>query len=134
MRAAQAKRATIAGVQDGLDATRDVVRSHPAAAMTVALLAGAAVALIVMPASRRHGRVARLAEWLPSSRSEVATIANNLNSRVAKSSAMSSLASAFERVVDSVTSIDANSSLTPAIKRAGTWLNSLRASINGKTS
>ena len=44
----------------------------------------------------------------------------------------SSVLAAFERLADSVSSIDPKSSLVPALEKAANWFNSLRGSAKGK--
>ena len=48
------------------------------------------------------------------------------------SSAGSSLLSAFERVVDSVSTIDPKSSLATTLEKAAAWIGSLPGTVSGK--
>ena len=129
VRSAQAK----AAADQGLDAARDTIRTHPIAAIAVATLLGAGVAIAFSSPPRTTRSPSRLSDWAPpTSRAELMHRAEGVQRSASQSSTLSSLASAFERVVEQVSTIDPKSSLTPALQKAGDWLGSLRAAIGGK--
>jgi ElaB/YqjD/DUF883 family membrane-anchored ribosome-binding protein len=132
-RTAQATATAKAGVEQGLDAARDTIRSHPVTAVTVALLVGAALAIAIIPARRPPTTRQRLAEWVPATGAQVTQFAHGVQDRVRSSGTMASLGSALERVIESVSSIDPKTSLAPALKQAGTWFSSLKSALIGKT-
>ncbi len=132
-RAAAARDATVEGAERGLAATRDTIRAYPVAALATALIAGAALAVILTPAAPRSSARARLDAWTPDlHRADFDKLAKRLSRAVSQAAPGPSLTSAFERVVESMSSLDAKSSLAPAIEKAGAWLSSMRASIGGK--
>jgi len=127
-RAAQAK----AGATDGIDAANTMIRSHPVASVAAAALLGAGLAAVVLPSARPPRRALRARDWpLPTMPAFVQT-ERDLPSSVAGSSTFSSLASAFERVVEHIATVDPKSSLTPALEKAGTWLSTLRSTMGAK--
>ena len=130
-RASQVKHAAIEGAEVGVDYARDTIRSHPIPAIAVAAVVGAAMAVALIPAARRPP-TARLGDWAPDiTRANLGEMAQGLQRSAASTG--SSLLSVFERVVDSVSSIDPKSSLTPTIEKATAWLSSLRGTMNGKS-
>lgn len=131
-RAAHAKQVAIAGSQAGLSASRSAIRAYPVTSIAVATLAGASLA-IMLTQPRRPTLTARLNQIMPDvSRSDLSDLVRQMQRSASNASQGLGIASAFERVVESVSSIDAKSSLTPAIEKAGAWLSSMRASMTGK--
>lgn len=129
-RAMQIKNSTVESSEAGADFARDTIRSHPLPAIAVAAIVGAAVAIALTPASR-HSRSAPLPAWAPDgTRTNFGEMAQELQ-RTASTNG-SSLLSAFERVVDAVSTIDPKSSLTPTLEKAGAWLTSMRGFMSGK--
>lgn len=124
-RASQVKNAAIDDAEAGVDFARDTIRSHPLPAVAIAFVVGAAVAVGLTPTSRRSGS-ARRGDWTP----DLGQMAQGLQRSA--SSTGSSVLSAFERVVDSVSTIDPKSSLTPAIEKAAGWLSSLWETMTKK--
>jgi ElaB/YqjD/DUF883 family membrane-anchored ribosome-binding protein len=132
-RATQAKAFAVQNVEAGLDATRSTIRAYPVTSIAVATVIGAAVAIMITSQPRRPNLYARLGHIVPNvTRSDLAEMVHHLQRSASTAVQGSGLASAFERVVDSVSSIDARSSLTPALEKAGAWLSSLRTSVVGK--
>lgn len=128
-RASQVKDAAIDGAEAGVDFARDTIRSHPIPAIAIAAVVGAAIAVALTPAVQKPR--SRLPDWAPDiTRTNLGEMAQGLQRSA--SSTGSSLLSAFERVVDSVSTIDPKSSLTPTLEKAGAWLSSLRATMSGK--
>ena len=128
-RAAQAK----AGAAGGIDAAASMIRSHPVASVAVAVLLGAGVAVAILPSSRPSRRSSLARDWaLPAMPAAFVQTVRDLPSSVASSSTLSSLASAFERVVEHIATVDPKSSLTPALEKAGVWLNGFRATMGAK--
>lgn len=129
-RASQVKHATIEGAETGAEFARDKIRAHPIPAIAIAAIVGAAIAVALTPAPHRS-RTARLGDWSPDiTRASLGDMAQGLPRSASSNGA--SLLSAFERVVDSVSTIDPKSSLTPTLEKAGAWLNSMRAFVSGK--
>jgi hypothetical protein len=112
---------------DSVDVVRETIRAHPMAAIAAAVVVGAALAVVLTPAAPR--KMASRGGWVPSAltATHVQEMISNAQSSAVNSTAGSSLASALERVVESVSSIDPKASLTPALEKAGAWLGSLRS-------
>lgn len=132
-RAAEAKAAAAAGMERALLETRLTIRSHPVAAAAVALLLGAGLALAVLPALRPSRKARRLPDWsLPAIPAAYLQTARDLPHAISGSTAMASMASAFERLVEQISTIDPKASLTPALEKAGSWLTGLRTAAGGR--
>jgi ElaB/YqjD/DUF883 family membrane-anchored ribosome-binding protein len=117
----------------GLDATRDTIRSNPVASLAIATVIGAAAAMLLVPAKPTTRRLSQLREWTPAiTPADLHDIVRNLQQAASRSTSGTPLMSVFERVVDSVSSIDPKASLAPALEKAGAWLNSLRGTVAGK--
>ena len=128
-RASQVKDAAIDSAEAGVDYARDTIRSHPIPAIAIAAVVGAAIAVALTPAVQKPRL--RMVDWAPDiTRANLGEMAQGIQRSA--SSTGSSLLSAFERVVDSVSTIDPKSSLTPTLEKAGAWLSSLRATMSGK--
>jgi ElaB/YqjD/DUF883 family membrane-anchored ribosome-binding protein len=128
-RSAQAK----VVADQGLEAARDTIRTHPVMAIAVAALLGAGVAIALTSAPRRSRAASRISDWIPPvPRAAVMHMADGMQHAAVQSSTLSSLASAFERMVEQLSTIDPKSSLTPALEKAGSWLNSVRSAMGGK--
>lgn len=132
-RAAQAKQVAVVGVEVGLDASRNTIRAYPVTSIAVATIVGASLAIMLTTPSRRPSLSARLGHMMPDvTRSDLNDMARQWQRSASQAAQGSGLASAFERVVESVSSIDPKSSFMPAMEKAGAWLNSLRSSMGGK--
>ncbi len=117
---------------EGVSATRDIIRSYPVASVAVATIIGAAAAIIILPASQARP-TSRFRAWMPDiTQADLREMAHGLQRTAAQNLNGPSLLSTFERVVDSVSSIDPKATLTPAIEKAGTWLSSMREALKGK--
>jgi ElaB/YqjD/DUF883 family membrane-anchored ribosome-binding protein len=127
-RAAQAK----ASAAEGAEAASHMIRAHPVAAVSVAVLLGAALAVALLPSSRPSPRRLGATNWsMPSMPNFVhavqsipSTVAN-----VANSSAMASLGSVLERVIEQVAALDPKSPLPPTLAKAGKWFKDFRSTI-----
>jgi ElaB/YqjD/DUF883 family membrane-anchored ribosome-binding protein len=124
---------------DGVACARDAIQKNPLAAVAIATLVGAGLAIALTPTARSSSRSMRVPHWVPQSLSSahLQEIAANLQRSAshAMNGAMHggltrpSIASALERVVDSVSSIDPKTSLAPALEKASAWMSSIRAAI-----
>jgi len=127
-RVAQAK----AGATDGFGAASTMIRSHPVASVAAAALFGAGLAAVVLPSARPSRRAIHARDWpLPAMPAFVQTV-RDIPAALSGSPAFSSLASAFERVVGHIATVDPKSSLTPALEKAGAWLSTLRTTMGAK--
>jgi ElaB/YqjD/DUF883 family membrane-anchored ribosome-binding protein len=117
----------------GLDFARETIKSHPVASLAFATVVGAAAAILLVPASRPTSNLSKIRDWAPQlTRADVQEMIGSIQQTASRAAAGTPLLSVFERVVDSVSSIDPKSTLTPTLEKAGAWLNSMRGSITGK--
>ena len=130
-RSAKAKEFVIDEATAGMNATRSAIRAQPMASLAIALVIGAAMAVLIVPkgASRRP---TRNRDWsFDATRAELNGALDrarhampDVNSR--------SLMSSLERMVDSLSSIDAKSALMPTWEKIAPWFQSLYGPSNGK--
>jgi hypothetical protein len=127
-RLAQADLGARAAATSGAVIARDTIRSHPIASITVAAIIGAGIAVALTPAAKKRSS---WATWAPAALSpaHLQEMLSDGQRSVAQSSAVASIGSRLERMLDSISSIDPNASLTPAIEKAGVWLNSMRNAL-----
>jgi hypothetical protein len=89
--------------------------------------------MLLVPAKPTTRRLSQLREWTPAIiPADLHDIVRNLQQAASRSTSGTPLMSVFERVVDSVSSIDPKASLAPALEKAGAWLSSLRGTVAGK--
>jgi ElaB/YqjD/DUF883 family membrane-anchored ribosome-binding protein len=108
--------------QAGAEALSDNIRHQPALAMAVATAAGALLAIVAVPSSRRRAPASR---WV--TRADLYDFADSIHRSAARAANSVPLASSLERVVDAVSKVEPNASLTSAIEKAGTWIQKLRS-------
>lgn len=118
----------------GLDATRGTIRAYPISSMAIATLIGVTAAVVLTSGARRPRSLAtRISDWSPGiTRHDLHEMVGNVQRSASKITSGTPLMSAFERVVDTVSSLDTKATLTPALEKAGAWLNTLRGNITGK--
>jgi hypothetical protein len=123
-RRAQAKELATQAAAASADTARETIRGYPVTSIAAATLLGAALAVVLTPPPR-PSRAAWMRQSVPEvTRAGLTDMASGL--RTSTSNAVQSLASIFERVVNAVSSSDANSSLSSVAGTAGAWLKSLR--------
>jgi ElaB/YqjD/DUF883 family membrane-anchored ribosome-binding protein len=125
--------------EGGVVCTRTAIEKNPLAAVAIATLVGAGLAIALTPRARSSSRSSRMAQWVPQSLSsahlqEIAgnlqrSTSNAMNGAIHGGLTGPSIASALERVVDSVSSIDPKTSLAPALEKASAWMSTIRAAI-----
>jgi ElaB/YqjD/DUF883 family membrane-anchored ribosome-binding protein len=113
--------------------TREVIRSHPLAAIGVAILLGAGLARLIVPARQARSPYAMPA-WasLQQMPAHLMQTTREFPASVAHSNTFASLASTLERVVEQISTLDPKSQLSPALEKAGALWNGLRTSLGGK--
>ncbi len=113
--------------QAGTKALRSSIRRQPALAMAVATAAGALLAIIAVPGSRRRTPASRWDGWTPSvSRADLYDFADSICRSAVRSANSVPLASSLERMLDAVSKVEPNASRTSAIEKARTWIQKLR--------
>ncbi len=129
-KAAQTKDFAIRETTESLDTARQLIRSQPIAAIAVAAVAGAALAVILAPKHKPSRRLMDRDWSLDATKSELNSALDRIKSALPDTS-RSSLASSFERVMDSVANVDPKASLIPIWEKVAPFLQSLRKSTIG---
>ncbi len=114
--------------QEGTAAVRSSIRRQPVIAVGVAALAGAALAVAVVPRGSRS-RPSRWEAWAPSmpyvshvTRSDLYEVADNLQRSMARSLNSVPMSSALERLADGLSRVDNNAGISSTIEKIGSWL------------
>jgi ElaB/YqjD/DUF883 family membrane-anchored ribosome-binding protein len=112
----------------GAQALRGTIRSQPVIAMGVAAVAGALLAVMVVPRSRPSPSSRdSWAGWTPSmpvSRADLYDVADSIQrsvSRAASAAQSIPVSSSLERFVDAISRVEPNASLNSALEKAGGW-------------
>jgi len=114
-------------VEAGAEAVRGTIRSQPVVSMGVAAVAGALLAVLVVPRSRPSPARDSWAAWAPSmpvSRADLYDVADNIQrsvSRAAHAAQSIPVSSSLERFVDAISRVEPNASLNSALEKAGGW-------------
>lgn len=114
------------GAETGAVEVRRAIRRQPAVAMGVAVAAGAALALLVVPRFSRPAAASRwdrLERWTPNvTRADLYDLADNIQRSVtrAASAAAAPVTPAFERMVDALSRTD-SSAVSSLLEKAGGW-------------
>jgi ElaB/YqjD/DUF883 family membrane-anchored ribosome-binding protein len=120
----------------GVASVRKGIRQQPVIAMGIATLAGAAVALLVVPRSALHRRPAsrgRYDAWMPNAwmpnnwmpnvtRADLQDFAENVQRSVVRAAHSVPVTSSFERVADALSKVEPGSSLSTLVDKIGTWV------------
>jgi predicted transcriptional regulator len=117
----------------GLESARETIRTYPASSIALATLIGVAAAIVLTSGAQRPRATTRVRDWSPGiTRDDLNDMVGNLQRTASRAVNGAPILSAFERVVDTVSSIDPKATLTPALEKAGAWLNTLRGNITVK--
>jgi len=111
---------------EGVESLRTAIRRQPAVAMGLALLAGAALAIIAVP---RLGRrtPARWAGWVPSiSRADLYDVAQQAQRGAMRAANSVPVASWLERLADAFARMEPSSALNSTIEKIGAWFDKMR--------
>jgi hypothetical protein len=127
-RAVEASTLAQDGMTQTVDAARSSIRTHPFLAIGIAVLmgAGAAVALTAVAGpSRQRQR----APSLPERAAGFIHSASEFPGTVLNSPTISSWSTAFERLVEAISTIDPKSPLGPTWGKASSWLSDLKSAL-----
>ena len=130
-RSAKAKQFVVEEASAGLSATRGIIRAQPMASLAAAIVVGAALAVLIVP--KGYSRTpARGRDWsLDATRAEFNGALDRARNAIPHATT-GSLMSSFERMVESLSTIDAKSALMPTWEKISPWLQSLRGPSSGK--
>jgi hypothetical protein len=130
-------RAARQAAEAGTSALRGSIRRQPVLAMGIAAVAGAILALAVVPRFGRGQRSEGWAAWTPSmpvTRSELYDVADSIKRSLAHATSAVPLTSSFERLVEAFSKAEPSASLNSAIEKAGTWFQKMQARASQKSS
>jgi ElaB/YqjD/DUF883 family membrane-anchored ribosome-binding protein len=117
-------RALKEGTQAGANSLRRSIRRQPVVAIGIAALAGALLALAVVPRLSRGRSRSRWEAWAPHvTRADLYDVADNIQRSLARATSATAapLASSLERLVEAFSKIDSKESLNEMIQKAGAW-------------
>jgi hypothetical protein len=121
-------RALREGTQAGANSLRRTIRRQPVVAIGIATLAGALMALAVVPRGSRGRSASRWDGWVPHvSRADLYEVADNLQRSAARAASAAPFASSLERLVDAVAKIEPKEPLNQMLQKAEGWLQRLRS-------
>jgi hypothetical protein len=127
-RAVEASTLAQDGMTQTVDAARSSIRLHPILAIGIAVLLGAGAAVALTRASGSSRRRER--SWsLPAQAAGFVRSASEIPGAVMRSSTLSTLSTAFERLVDAISTIDPKSPLGPTWGKASSWLSDLKSAL-----
>jgi len=113
-------------VEAGASTVRRSIRRQPALAMGAAAVAGAAVAIALVPRRASHRSPASSwADWSPVTRADLHDFADGMQrsmTRAMRSVNSVPLTSSLERVADALTKADRNAGVSSALEKVGGWL------------
>ena len=129
-KASQAKDYAMHGASEGIDTTRELIRAQPVAAIVVAAIAGATLALLMTPKKTRTSRLMDRDWSVDNTKSELNKMLKKMK-RSLPDTNRASLASSFERMMDSVANVDPKATLVPMWEKLGPLLQSFKKSTVG---
>jgi ElaB/YqjD/DUF883 family membrane-anchored ribosome-binding protein len=121
--------------QEGVRVLRKNIRKQPAAAMAIAAGAGAVLAVLLVPRFGRRPVPSRWQTWMPTmpssmpsvTRADLYDFADRMQRSAVRTANSIPLTATLERLVDAVSKVEPNASLTAAVEKAGTWFQKLRS-------
>ena len=119
----------------GVSVVRKTIRHQPALTMGCAVLAGAVLAILVVPrpsrASTSRWAGGRWDGWMPSmpsiTRADLYDAMDSVQRSVSRGAAP--LAGTFERLLEAITKVDPQASLGSTIEKAGSWLERMQSKV-----
>ncbi len=115
-------RAVKDAAQAGTSELRRTIRRQPVIAMGVATLAGALLALAVVPRWSTSRTPSRWEAWVPNvTRADLQDVADSIQRSVTRAVSAAPGASSLERLVDAVTKIESKETLNDMLQKASSW-------------
>jgi hypothetical protein len=120
-------RAIREGAEAGSAELRKTIRRQPVLAMGVAAVAGALLALAVVPRfGSRSAPRSRWEAWMPNmpqvTRADLHDMAENIQRQVSRAASSVPFSSSVERLVDALSKVEPTSSMNSAVEKIGSWL------------
>lgn len=126
----QARNATEA-VEAGASTVRRNIRRQPAMAMGVAAVAGAALAIAIVPRrSSRRSSANSWSDWSPVTRADLHDFADGMQrsmTRAMRSVNSVPITSSLERVADALTKAEHNAGVSSALEKVGGWFSRMQS-------
>lgn len=122
-------------VDAGATALKRQIRRQPVIAIGTAALAGALLAVLIVPRHRTRTPSSRWAAWSPVTRSDLDEVADRLHRSVKRAtSSVSSvpISSSLERLADALTRADREAGISSALERVGSWWSKAQSSATSK--
>jgi hypothetical protein len=124
--------------EKGTATLRRGIRQQPVLALGIAALAGAVLAVAVVPRGSRS-RASRWDSWVPNmphmpsvTRADLYEFADNLQRSVARTASNVPLTSTLERLADAVTRMDQGAGVSTALEKVGSWMQKVQAAATPK--
>jgi ElaB/YqjD/DUF883 family membrane-anchored ribosome-binding protein len=115
-------RAARRSVEAGADTMRTTIRRQPVISVGIAALAGALLAVLVVPRAGPARSTSRWSDWAPVSRADLREFADTVQRTMARSMSAVPVSSSLERLVDAVSRVDNSAGLSSTIEKIGAWL------------
>jgi hypothetical protein len=115
------------GAEAGTTEVRRAIRRQPVIAMGVAAVAGALLALAVVPrfgATRTpRSRFDGMMSYMPQvTRADLHDMADSIQRQVSRAASSVPFSSSVERLVDAISKVEPTSSMNSAVEKLGSWL------------
>jgi len=117
-RAGDVKQAAQAGTSE----LRHTIRRQPAIAMGAATLAGAVLAVLLVPRFDRSQNGSRWSDWSPVTRADLYGMADSLQRSMTHSMNAIPMTAILERLAQGAAKVDGNVGVTSALEKIGAWL------------
>jgi ElaB/YqjD/DUF883 family membrane-anchored ribosome-binding protein len=115
-------RAARESVEAGADNMRATIRRQPVVSVGVAALAGALIAVLVVPRASPTRQTSRWSDWSPVSRADLHEFADTVQRTMTRSMNAVPVTSSLERLVEAVSKVDNSAGISSAMEKIGTWL------------
>jgi hypothetical protein len=119
-------RALKKGAEAGANSLRRSIRRQPALAMGVATLAGAVLAVVVMPRRDSTRRASRWTDWSPITRADLHDVADRVQRSLARATNAAPLTSTLEGLIEAMGRVESKETLNKMLQKTGSWLQQMR--------
>lgn len=130
--AEQRTRAARQSVEAGADNLRSTIRRQPAVSVGVAVLAGALLAVLVVPRKSAASEKTRWTDWSPVTRADFHDFADTIQRSMSRSLNAVPVTSTLERLAETVSRVDNGAGISSAVEKIGAWLQQKTAAATDK--
>ena len=111
------------GTEAGAAELRKTIRRQPVLAMGVATLAGALIALALVPRSSPRPARSRWDGWMGQvTRADLHEMADKIQRQVSHAAASVPFSSSVERLVDALSKVEPSASMNSVLEKLGSWI------------